>query len=199
MKFSFDFENYRKKLAEDLVKKRKDSREGAKNLLDEEKDTEKYQIAKRIKNINYIEKKVENEIKKEREREREVCIKIKTININNIIPEDLKIFFDQIRLEAIEEGLRKKIVRPKNAKSGKELHAILDSFVNEITEGDFLNPQRLNHVINAYTRGHKTNIHSGVNKTEILVNKGVASTPFFRQLVHSFCSRKAGGIAPAAS
>jgi len=31
------------------------------------------------------------------------------------------------------------------------------------------------------------------------ITKILASTPFFRQLVHSFCSRKAGEIALAAS
>jgi hypothetical protein len=52
MKFSFEYPKYRDELAGKIKEKRKESREEARQLLENEKETSRYQITKKATRIN---------------------------------------------------------------------------------------------------------------------------------------------------
>jgi len=152
MKFLLDSEKYRADLAGKLMDKRKQSKEDAKDLLEQEKKTDEYDVARRIKHVNEIRKKTEKELEKIRN------IKIEEINIQNLIPTEIKLYVDRRKLNNIDYALRKEGVFKKNIahdeakkiKTDEEMIAIINRFINQITDGDFLNNERLNHVIYGY-------------------------------------------------
>lgn len=165
MKFSFDSEKYRKSLAEDLIKKRKESKEGAKELLKQEKETHKYKVASEIKNINELARKTIRGAE-DAEKEKNKDIEIEEIDINDIIPDEIRVYLDEVRLSKIYEDLGRKYTGHKDSKNREEMRTIAAEFVDELTEGDLLNPKRLNHVINGYASSRSL-IGAGTGKRVI--------------------------------
>lgn len=107
MKFSFDARNYRDNLAKDLVEKRKESREDAKQFLDEEKTVDRYLFSEDIKNLSTEIEKEKKEVKSDEIERRDVDdnFEIQTFDISDRIPKDIQIYFDKIRLQKIQKEL----------------------------------------------------------------------------------------------
>ena len=100
IKFSFDSQKYRRNLADKLREERITDRDTAKNILDNEKKTKRYQISKDIKRVSIENKKITGENNTETE------VEIQTFDISDKIPEDIKLYFDEIRLGKIKKNFK---------------------------------------------------------------------------------------------
>lgn len=140
MKFSFDAKGYRDNLAKDLIEKRKESKEEAKEFADKEKATKKYQIAKEIKKINFSIEKLE----------RDYEIKIETFDVSEKIPENIKLYLDELRLWNIKKVTSEKKYGERPY-ADRNLIEEAENLIDDLTEGDFKNPEILNHVIGGFS------------------------------------------------
>jgi|GEM_PF-3731431 len=158
MKFSFDFENYRKNLADELKKKRKESKENARNFLGDEKKTEKYNVAEEAKGIDFEIKKIKPDQKdKIKTLKSGGKYEVETIDIKDKIPENIRIFIDKRRIWETKYGELEEDVESENTIEAEELRpfseneeAELKRLINEITENNFSDKNKLNTVIGAY-------------------------------------------------
>jgi len=151
MKFSFDFEKYRDNLADDIREKRKESKQEARDALEKEQKEERYKIAKEAKAVDLEIKKVESLAKEEFEKS---DLSIKTIDIKDKIPEKIQLAIDRKRLTEIKYRGQDEEIKKSSSKLrfDKEIMDEAKEFVNEITNGDFLNPERLNTAIGGYRK-----------------------------------------------
>lgn len=153
MKFQSNFEDYKNDLAKDLKEKRSESREDAQNFLAVEKETDKYKLSRNIKIVrNEIDKNKNDEIIEKIEVE-PVGINIEEIDINNQIPEDIKMQLDELRLHSYDKNFE----HPNAKKSGlvnfatnKEVKRRIVNIIDLMVEGNFLSQERFNTVINAW-------------------------------------------------
>lgn len=126
MKFSFDAESYRKNLASEIKEKRSEgNREDAKELLDKERETLRYHVAEDIKNVlRKIEQKedvikVDDNFSQEKttEKGKEIScevikmtgsdgtereLEVRTFDVTERIPEEMRLMFDIERLAALD-------------------------------------------------------------------------------------------------
>lgn len=98
MKFSFDSEDYRDNLAEQLKKGRETNKDAARELLKNEQETGRYQIARDIKVINTETRKILGG-----NGEPEATLEVDTIDISARIPEDIQLYFDTLRIENMKK------------------------------------------------------------------------------------------------
>lgn len=133
MKFHFDFENYRNNLADEIKEKKKISTEEAKDFLESEQKTEKYQISKLLK------KEANFEIERFRN------LEVETIDISEKIPENIQLWLDREKLKELGEYPDSLVGSSKNEIEEAK------KFINDITDGDFLNPEKLNTIIYGYS------------------------------------------------
>lgn len=111
MKFSFDAESYRKDLAEELKEKRAVSKDSAKEFLTNEQETKRYAIAKDIKLVSSEIRKMsgkESDASNGVENRSTPELQIETFDLSDVMPEDLKLYIDAIRLKEIKRKFGEK-------------------------------------------------------------------------------------------
>ena len=152
MKFSFEPENYRKKLTEEILEKRKSGDSiGAYDALKEEEKSLEYQVAKAITIVKRNESGEKTEEQIERER-KEVFAYMEqqgfdVIDLSKSIPDELNILIDKTRLFSLGEQLKQSL-------HFKEKKEIVARYLDEITNGAYSDPRNMHHVVDAqYGRG----------------------------------------------
>jgi len=148
MKFSFEAENYRKKLTEEILEKRKSGDNmGAYGILKEKENSPEYQIAKAITIIkkNENEEKTKEQIQQERE---EIFAYMEqqgfdVIDLSKSIPDEINILIDKTRLSSLGETSKRYLPLEGRAEMVAE-------YLDSITNGEYSDKRNPNHVIDAY-------------------------------------------------
>lgn len=165
MKFSFEAGQYRKNLADKVREKRADDRNEAKELLEKERETLKYHVAEDIKkvlmNIEKKKKVLNDNVSPEQEKqgtdtERESVeivrmegsdgiehvLEIRTTDISDRIPEEVKLIYDIYRLAVLDRKLQHSNVgsgtfnRFRKEEGG--YYTVLDNIVDSKSTHDLL-------------------------------------------------------------
>lgn len=183
MKFSFNYKEYRHNLAHELKDKRGKSKNSAKEHLKQEKlTTPNYDLSKRLrlidKPLNLDLQKIKNATGDKLEKtENTTDYKKEVFDISNLIPNELKVYFDQVRLlelkskiNANEKWKKHLDIDPKlipgyheelderslgawekrklyRPSNWRELEKTAKDLVNKITQGALNDPQKFNHVL----------------------------------------------------
>lgn len=172
MKTSFNFENYRKALAKELIDERKNvSPESTQDKLEEKKGLVKYKISELLNKAN--KKMVLDEVLTkhkytEKNEKNNLSLDIEEIDISNQIPEVIKLSIDLDRIDAIngETYSSKKqtaelhdeiipLVEEELKNFGVEsgnIGRLKTEFVNKITGGALLDGNHINTIIDAWGR-----------------------------------------------
>lgn len=108
MKFSFESEEYRKNLADKLKEERKIDKSEAKKLLEEEQGSKQYIVSKDIKSVvtnnERTRTSAEDLASSEVLEDKESGLEIQVFDINDKIPQDIKLYLDTIRLREIKSS-----------------------------------------------------------------------------------------------
>jgi len=162
MKFSFDYQDYRKNLADELKEKRKDSRKDAKDLLNKEKLTDAYEVSKDAKRVNFEIENVtgEKELNTMGGNKKTVFesdlsgkLQIEEIDVKDKFSEDFWLRIDKRRLDEIGKYEDSLIYKENPHRS------MGDEILEKLTEGDFINPERLINVQDGYFSPKNLLIH----------------------------------------
>ncbi len=164
MKTSFNFEEYRKNLAEELKEGIKENGfDGAREKLNFEQESPEYKIAQGLKKLKTNEiidvplsKFSWNQI--DEVEKKELMKDFKEVDISNEIPKSLKLIIDAVRLKIaknekyqltnIVDELGEK-AKQQFSKEFKETGGTI-GILNKISKGKFADKRYLNHIVNAY-------------------------------------------------
>jgi hypothetical protein len=136
MKTSFNFEGYRKELADELRNERLTDKDKALEMLNEKAKSPQYEISKNLKNLSQ-KLEVDNIGQYFKDHD------LKGMNqydISESIPENIKLSIDNERHYVLEKKYASEIEYNKEE---------LANFLNEITNGAYLSREKMIHVINA--------------------------------------------------
>lgn len=138
MKTSFNFENYRNNLSNEIKKERKEGmHDDARKTLETARSTNEYKISEKLKSWKH-------------ESTPRYPKNMEIIDISNILPEEIKLYIDFKRLKAA--GISIPDVERNNE--------LINNFLDKVTNNAFTSKDRMTHVINAVgnERGQKATL-----------------------------------------